>query len=88
MNEKLKIFFSNPQQSLFEKRRQMEESEFMDQRLEREKRFKKKIDDLREQDADEYNNSRIALEKSIQDLEVHLEKMMATYQYYHYYYYF
>ncbi|CAD7962826.1 unnamed protein product [Amoebophrya sp. A25] len=67
-------------EALFEKRMQMEESEFMEQRLEREKRFKKKIDDLREQDADEYNNSRIALEKSIQDLEVHLEKMMATYQ--------
>ncbi|CAD7945555.1 unnamed protein product [Amoebophrya sp. A120] len=67
-------------ENLFEKRRQMEEAEFMDQRVDREKRFKKKIDDLREQNDDEYNHSRIALEKSIQELEVHLEKMMATYQ--------
>mmetsp|Transcript_13384 Transcript_13384/g.32787 ORF Transcript_13384/g.32787 Transcript_13384/m.32787 type:complete len:624 (+) Transcript_13384:934-2805(+) len=67
-------------EALFEKRRMMEETEFMDQRGEREKKFAKKIDELREQDEDEYNNSRIALEKSIQELETHFEKMMATYQ--------
>lgn len=67
-------------QNLFEKRRQLEETEFAEQRLQRERKFKEKIDQLREQDADEYNSSRIALEKNIQELEGHLEKMMATYQ--------
>merc|ERR1711904_409699 len=47
---------------------------------ERERKFQQRIDELRTQDADEYNKSKIALEKSIQELEQHLEKMMATYQ--------
>ena len=58
----------------------MEETEFLEQRLEREKKFQQKIDDLRNTDADDYTKSKIALEKSIQELEQHLEKMMATYQ--------
>merc|ERR1719482_2280593 len=67
-------------EALFEKRRQMEETEFMEARQDRERRFQQRIDELRTQDADEYNKSKIALEKSIQELEQHLEKMMATYQ--------
>ena len=67
-------------QGLFEKRRQLEETEFFEQRLEREKKFQQKIDDLRAQDSDDYNRSKIGLEKSIQELEQHLEGMMATYQ--------
>ncbi len=67
-------------QSLFEKRRQMEETEFMEKRDERETKFQQKIQDLRDQDSDDYNRSKIGLEKSIQELEQHLEGMMATYQ--------
>merc|ERR1719146_415251 len=66
-------------EALFEKRRQMEETEFFEARQERERKFQQRIDELRTQDADEYNKSKIALEKSIQELEQHLEKMMATY---------
>merc|ERR1719352_5448 len=67
-------------EALFEKRRQMEETEFLEARQERERKFQQRIDELRTQDADEYNKSKIALEKSHQELEQHLEKMMATYQ--------
>ena len=67
-------------QALFEKRRQMEETEYMENRLEREKKFQQKIEDLRMQDSDDYNRSKIGLEKSTQELEQHLESMMATYQ--------
>merc|ERR1719482_2292707 len=67
-------------EALFEKRRLMEETEFMEARQDRERRFQQRIDELRTQDADDYNKSKIALEKSIQELEQHLEKMMATYQ--------
>ena len=44
--------------------------------------FSHGLDDLRMQDADDYNKSKIGLEKTIQELEQHLEKMMATYQYF------
>merc|ERR1719502_2520247 len=37
------------------------------------------IDELRTHNADDYNKCKIALEKSIQELEQHLEKMMAIY---------
>ena len=37
----------------------MEETEFMDQRLQRENKFAWKIDELRLQDADDYNKSKI-----------------------------
>merc|ERR1719482_1992477 len=67
-------------EALFEKRRQMEETEFLEARHERERRFQARINELRQTDADDYNKSKIALEKSIQELEQHLEKMMATYQ--------
>merc|ERR1719487_2734123 len=66
--------------ALLEKRRQMEETEFLEARLERERRNQGRIEELRISDADDYNKSKIALEKSIQELEQHLEKMMATYQ--------
>jgi hypothetical protein len=65
---------------MFDKRRAMEETEFMETRNEREKGFAKKIETLRTQDNDEFNKSKIGLEKSIQELEQHLEKMVATYQ--------
>eukprot|EP00397_Hematodinium_sp_SG-2012_P021688 GEMP01022425.1.p1 GENE.GEMP01022425.1~~GEMP01022425.1.p1 ORF type:complete len:682 (+),score=169.67 GEMP01022425.1:38-2083(+) len=65
---------------LFEQRRQMEECEFIEQREAREAKYQQKIDDLRTQDADDYNKSKMSLERSIQELEQHLEKMMANYQ--------
>eukprot|EP00441_Pelagodinium_beii_P046673 CAMPEP_0197620944 /NCGR_PEP_ID=MMETSP1338-20131121/1630_1 /TAXON_ID=43686 ORGANISM="Pelagodinium beii, Strain RCC1491" /NCGR_SAMPLE_ID=MMETSP1338 /ASSEMBLY_ACC=CAM_ASM_000754 /LENGTH=667 /DNA_ID=CAMNT_0043190255 /DNA_START=80 /DNA_END=2083 /DNA_ORIENTATION=+ len=66
-------------EALFEKRRQMEENEFLDRRQEREKGFKQQIEELRTDNADGYNKCKIALEKGIQELEQHLEKMMSTY---------
>jgi len=66
-------------EALFEKRRQMEESEFMERRQEREKEFQRLIEELRTHNADDYNKCKIALEKGIQELEQHLEKMMSTY---------
>lgn len=67
-------------EALFEKRRAMEETDFLESRGEREAKFQDKIKELRESDGDEFNNSRIALEKSVQELEGHLEKMASTYQ--------
>lgn len=66
--------------ALFEQRRQMEETEFLEQREAREAKYQQRIDDLRTQDADEYNKSKVSLGRSIQELEQHLEKMMANYQ--------
>merc|ERR1719375_2512901 len=65
--------------ALFEKRRAMEETDFMERRQEREKGFQQQIEDLRTQNADDYSKRKIAMEKSIQELEQHLEKMMAIY---------
>merc|ERR1719321_726373 len=67
-------------EELFEKRKRMEENDFLEERQTREREFQMKTDTLRINHADEFNQSKIALEKSIQDLEQHLEKMMATYQ--------
>jgi dynein regulatory complex protein 1 len=67
-------------EELFEKRKRMEETDFLEERQKRERDFQEKTDMLRINHADEFNQSKIALEKSIQDLEQHLEKMMATYQ--------
>ena len=44
----------------------MEETEFLEQRQERERRFQQRIEELRTQDADDFNKSKIALERSIQ----------------------
>jgi len=66
-------------EALFEKRRQMEENEFLERRQERERGFKQQIEELRTDNADGYNKCKIALEKGIQELEQHLEKMMSTY---------
>eukprot|EP00928_Gymnodinium_smaydae_P046880 TRINITY_DN31259_c0_g1_i1.p1 TRINITY_DN31259_c0_g1~~TRINITY_DN31259_c0_g1_i1.p1 ORF type:complete len:670 (+),score=261.92 TRINITY_DN31259_c0_g1_i1:125-2134(+) len=66
-------------EALFEKRRQMEETEFLERRQERERGFQQQIDELRTSNADDYNKCKIALEKGIQELEQHLEKMMSTY---------
>jgi len=66
--------------ALFEKRRQMEETEFLERRQERERGFQEQIEELRTHFADDYNKCKIALEKGIQQLEQHHEKMMATYQ--------
>jgi len=64
----------------FEQRRQMEETEFLEERENREQKYQQRIDDLRTQDADDYNKSKVSLERTIQELEQHLEKMMANYQ--------
>ncbi|OLQ06587.1 Dynein regulatory complex protein 1 [Symbiodinium microadriaticum] len=66
-------------EALFEKRRQMEENEFLERRQERERGFQQQIEELRTDNADGYNKCKIALEKGIQELEQHLEKMVATY---------
>lgn len=66
-------------EALFEKRRQMEETEFLERRQERERGFQQQIEELRTHTADDYNKCKIALEKGIQELEQHLEKMMSTY---------
>merc|ERR1719321_2408157 len=67
-------------EELFEKRKRMEENDFLEERQTREREFQMKTDTLRINHADEFNHSKIALERSIQDLEQHLEKMMAMYQ--------
>merc|ERR1711865_792218 len=66
-------------EALFEKRRHMEEMEFLERRQERQKGFESQIDELRTTNADDYNKTKISLEKGIQELEQHLEKMMSTY---------
>ncbi|KAF4713221.1 hypothetical protein FOZ63_010214 [Perkinsus olseni] len=66
--------------ALFEQRRQREESEFLEQRQEREKQFHQKNEDLCHRDLDEFNKVKMSLEGSIQELEQHLERTMATYQ--------
>mmetsp|Transcript_28105 Transcript_28105/g.72718 ORF Transcript_28105/g.72718 Transcript_28105/m.72718 type:complete len:672 (-) Transcript_28105:163-2178(-) len=65
---------------LFDQRQQMEEEEFMARRQKNEREQVMKIDQQRSQDGNEFTKSKIALEKSHQELEQHLEKMMATYQ--------
>merc|ERR1719258_967775 len=66
-------------EALFEKRRHMEEMEFLDRRQERQKGFEHQIEELRTPNADDYNKTKISLEKGIRELEQHLEKMMSTY---------
>jgi dynein regulatory complex protein 1 len=66
-------------EALFEKRRHMEEMEFLERRQERQKGFEQQIEELRTTNADDYNKTKISLEKGIQELEQHLEKMMSTY---------
>eukprot|EP00930_Biecheleria_cincta_P070652 TRINITY_DN58286_c0_g1_i1.p1 TRINITY_DN58286_c0_g1~~TRINITY_DN58286_c0_g1_i1.p1 ORF type:complete len:668 (+),score=205.03 TRINITY_DN58286_c0_g1_i1:101-2104(+) len=66
-------------EALFEKRRQMEENEFLEKRQERERGFQQQIEELRTDNADGYNRCKIDLEKAIQELEQHFEKMNATY---------
>jgi len=65
--------------ALFDKRRQMEETEFLERRREREANFQADIERLRTHFANDYNTCKIALEKGIQELEQHLEKMLSTY---------
>merc|ERR1719409_2639976 len=50
-------------EALFEERRHMEETEFLEARQERERRFQARIDELRQNDADEYNKNMIAFER-------------------------
>jgi dynein regulatory complex protein 1 len=66
-------------EALFEKRRHMEEMEFLERRQDRQKGFEHQIEELRTTNADDYNKTKISLEKGIQELEQHLEKMMSTY---------
>merc|ERR1712232_222542 len=65
--------------ALFDKRREMEETEFLEKRQEREKFFQQQIEELRTNNADDYNKCKIAMERGIQELEQHLEKMTSTY---------
>mmetsp|Transcript_11515 Transcript_11515/g.26219 ORF Transcript_11515/g.26219 Transcript_11515/m.26219 type:complete len:667 (+) Transcript_11515:113-2113(+) len=81
-NERVELRNRNRQEieTLFDKRRQMEETEFLERRQERERGFQQEIEALRTHDADAYNQCKIGLEKGIQELEQHLEKMRSTYQ--------
>lgn len=64
---------------LFDRRLEMEETEFLERRQERQRGFEQQIEELRTTNADDYNKTKISLEKGIQELEQHLEKMMSTY---------
>eukprot|EP00933_Yihiella_yeosuensis_P039320 TRINITY_DN3329_c0_g4_i2.p1 TRINITY_DN3329_c0_g4~~TRINITY_DN3329_c0_g4_i2.p1 ORF type:complete len:667 (-),score=185.13 TRINITY_DN3329_c0_g4_i2:153-2153(-) len=79
--ERTELLGKNKQEieALFEKRRQMEETEFLERRQERERGFQQQIEELRTHNANDYNVCKIALEKGIQELEQHLEKMMSVY---------
>lgn len=66
--------------ALFSKRQNMEETEFLDRRQSREAGFQQQIEELRTLFANEYNKSKVGLERLIQQLEQHHEKMMSTYQ--------
>merc|ERR1712113_167057 len=50
-----------------------------ERRLARDAQHRQHIEELRTHDADDYNKCKIALEKGIQELEQHGEKMMSTY---------
>merc|ERR1712113_1365184 len=50
-----------------------------ERRLARDAQHRQHIEELRTHDADDYNKCKIALEKGIQELEQHLERMMSTY---------
>jgi dynein regulatory complex protein 1 len=65
--------------ALFWRRAEMEETEFLEKRQEREKYFQQQIEELRTNNADDYNKCKIAMERGIQELEQHLEKMTSTY---------
>merc|ERR1719482_405113 len=54
-------------EALFEKRRHMEEMEFLERRQERQKGFEHQIEELRTTNADDYNKTKISLEKGIQE---------------------
>lgn len=66
-------------EKLFDERRKMEETEFLERRQEREREFQQQFDALYTENVDEYNRSKILLEKGIQELQQHLEKMISTY---------
>ena len=52
----------------------------MEAQLERADSFQQELEELRVQDAEDYNILKVKLEKDIQNLEQHLEAMRATYQ--------
>jgi dynein regulatory complex protein 1 len=64
---------------LFDKRRNMEEQEFLERRQQREQKHTEEIEELRRNFWDDYNQCKVNLERGIQELEQHLEKMMSTY---------
>ena len=65
--------------AMLEKRGKQEQS-FMEAQLERADAFQQDLEELRVQDAEDYNILKVKLEKDIQNLEQHLEAMRATYQ--------
>jgi len=64
---------------LFEKRKLMEETEFLERRQDRERDFQRRIDELATENTDNYNRCKILLEKGIQEVEQQLERIMARY---------
>eukprot|EP00736_Rhodelphis_marinus_P014422 Rmarinus@m.9693 len=66
-------------ETLFAKRRDME-AQFMEQRQKRVEDHAAQLEQLRVQDAEEYNILKVKLETEIQTLEQQLEEMRATYQ--------
>ena len=65
--------------NLNDKRGKLEQA-FMEAQLERADGFQQDLEELRVQDAEDYNILKVKLEKDIQNLEQHLEAMRATYQ--------
>lgn len=65
--------------NLIDKRGKLEQA-FMEAQLERADGFQQDLEELRVQDAEDYNILKVKLEKDIQNLEQHLEAMRATYQ--------
>jgi len=60
--------------------RRSKEEEYMKLRESRVEEFEKQLQQLRVQDAEEYNMVKIKLEKDVQTLEQNLQQMKATYQ--------
>ncbi|PHJ14944.1 nbp2b protein, partial [Cystoisospora suis] len=66
--------------ALFEKRQNMEEHEIVDARQRRLETFSDALEAQREKDEIDYQARKLKYEQNIQDLEKHLDRMVAAYQ--------
>eukprot|EP00916_Digyalum_oweni_P026210 GHVL01043092.1.p1 GENE.GHVL01043092.1~~GHVL01043092.1.p1 ORF type:complete len:460 (+),score=117.77 GHVL01043092.1:493-1872(+) len=67
-------------QTLFDKRKQMEESDFFQNRRDSASTFQEKMVDMEVNDANQYTKTKLQLEMGIQSLEKHLEDTIASNQ--------